>query len=178
MSVDFPAPFSPSRACTSPRRRSKSTLSFATSAPKRFVTPFSSRAGEEADWLRALLHLSRDVRELPRRDLGLLGVDLVGVLGADVVGLAVAHAVGLHVEHRVLAAPERVVLDVGDRLEHRLVDLLERRGHHLRAEIRLVGVDADALDVLLLGRVERAEPALAGDLEDDLRALADLVQRE
>ena len=29
MSVDLPAPFSPSRACTSPRRRSKSTLSFA-----------------------------------------------------------------------------------------------------------------------------------------------------
>ena len=44
MSVDFPAPFSPSRACTSPRRRSKSTLSFAVSAPKRLVTPFSSRA--------------------------------------------------------------------------------------------------------------------------------------
>ena len=44
MSVDFPAPFSPSRACTSPRRTSRSTLSFAVSAPKRLVTPFSSRA--------------------------------------------------------------------------------------------------------------------------------------
>ena len=44
MSVDLPAPFSPSRACTSPRRRSKSTLSFAVRAPKRLVTPFSSRA--------------------------------------------------------------------------------------------------------------------------------------
>ena len=31
---------------------------------------------------------------------------------------------------------------------------------------------------LLLGRVERAEAALAGDLEDDLRALRDLVERE
>ena len=33
-------------------------------------------------------------------------------------------------------------------------------------------------DALLLGRVERAEAALAGDLEDDLRALRDLVERE
>src|SRR5688572_14037923 len=44
MSVDFPAPFSPRRACTSPRRTSRSMRSFATSAPKRLVTPFSSRA--------------------------------------------------------------------------------------------------------------------------------------
>ena len=42
----------------------------------------------------------------------------------------------------------------------------------MRAEVALVGVDADALDALLLGRVERAEAALAGDLEDDLGALA------
>ena len=46
------------------------------------------------------------------------------------------------------------------------------------AEVALVGVDADALHALLLGRVERAEAALAGDLEDDLRALRDLVERE
>ncbi len=55
MSVDFPAPFSPSRACTSPRRRSKSTLSFAVRAPKRLVTPFSSRASGVVCAARAYL---------------------------------------------------------------------------------------------------------------------------
>jgi len=44
------------------------------------------------------------------------------------------------------------------------------------AQVALVGVDADAQQALLLGRVERAETALAGDLEDDLRALCDVVE--
>src|SRR5581483_10119190 len=43
ISVDFPAPFSPSRAWTSPARRSKSTWSSATMPGKRFVMPRSSR---------------------------------------------------------------------------------------------------------------------------------------
>ena len=46
------------------------------------------------------------------------------------------------------------------------------------AQVALVGVDADPLHALLLGRVERAEAALAGDGEHDLRALGDLVERE
>ena len=46
------------------------------------------------------------------------------------------------------------------------------------AEVGLVGVDADALLALLLGRVQRAEAALAGDLEHDARALRDLVERD
>src|SRR3954454_4416665 len=45
ISVDLPAPFSPSSACTSPRRRSKSTASFARTPGKRFVMPRSSRTG-------------------------------------------------------------------------------------------------------------------------------------
>ena len=44
MSVDLPAPFSPSSAWTSPGLRSKSTPSLATIDPKRFVIPRSSRA--------------------------------------------------------------------------------------------------------------------------------------
>ena len=46
------------------------------------------------------------------------------------------------------------------------------------SEVGLVGVDADALHALLLGRVERAETAAAGDREDDLRALADVLEAE
>ena len=44
MSVDLPAPFSPSSVWTSPRLRSKSIASLATIDPKRFVIPRSSRA--------------------------------------------------------------------------------------------------------------------------------------
>ena len=58
------------------------------------------------------------------------------------------------------------------------VDLLQRARQDARAEVGLVGVDADAPDVLLLRRVEGAEAAAAGDLEDDVGALGDLVQRD
>ncbi len=63
-----------------------------------------------------------------------------------------------------------------DRLVDALVDLLDRARQHLRAEVQLVAVDADPPDVGLLGRVEDAEAAAAGDLEHDLRALGDLLQ--
>src|SRR5579871_2952548 len=43
-SVDFPAPFSPSSACTSPSAASKSTPSFATTPGNRFVMFRSSTA--------------------------------------------------------------------------------------------------------------------------------------
>src|SRR3954465_9362832 len=44
-SVVFPAPFSPSSACTSPAAASKSTRSLATPPGKRFVIPSSLTAG-------------------------------------------------------------------------------------------------------------------------------------
>src|SRR5436309_2036087 len=43
-SVDLPAPFSPSSACTSPSAASKSTPSLATTPGNRFVIPRSSTA--------------------------------------------------------------------------------------------------------------------------------------
>src|SRR5437867_7427036 len=43
-SVDLPAPFSPSSACTSPSAASKSTPSFATTPGNRFVIPRSLTA--------------------------------------------------------------------------------------------------------------------------------------
>src|SRR5919202_5405366 len=45
-SVLFPAPFSPSSACTSPAAASKSTRSFARTPGKRFVIPRIETAGE------------------------------------------------------------------------------------------------------------------------------------
>ena len=44
-SVLFPAPFSPSSACTSPTATSRSTSSFATTPGKRFVIPRIATAG-------------------------------------------------------------------------------------------------------------------------------------
>ena len=45
ISVDFPAPFSPTSAWISPRPRSSETSWFATTAPKRRVMPRSETAG-------------------------------------------------------------------------------------------------------------------------------------
>src|SRR4051794_39543804 len=45
MRVDLPAPLSPTSATTSPAWTSKSTSVRASTAPNRFVTPFSSRSG-------------------------------------------------------------------------------------------------------------------------------------
>jgi hypothetical protein len=44
-SVDLPAPFSPTSACTSPRRRAKSTPSSAVAPAKRFTIPAMRRIG-------------------------------------------------------------------------------------------------------------------------------------
>src|SRR3954447_21883962 len=160
MSVDFPAPFSPRSAWISPRRSSKSIASFATSEPNRLVIPRSSRAGTSPAIGRRLLDGVGDVGQLAGGDLVLDPVHLGLVLRADGGDLADPGAVVLDLERRVRAARERAALDVLDRVEHGDVDLLDRRGQHLIADVGLIGVDADALDALLLGRVEHAEAAL------------------
>src|SRR3954470_7023087 len=177
MSVDLPAPFSPRRAWTSPGRRSKSTPSLATMRPKRFVMPRSSSAASIRSLGRALAH------RVGRRDVAALDLihdrlDLVGVLLPRRADLADPDAVVVQVGDHVGAALVAVVLDGLDRVEDRDVDLLQRARDDLRAEVGLVGVDADRLYALLLGRVDRAETARAGHLEDDLRALGDLIERD
>src|SRR6266702_330615 len=118
ISVDLPAPFSPSSACTSPRRRSKSTPSFATTAPNLFVMPRSSSASCSSGCvgvtsagrpdprsdlvsrppasrnrsLRSLFHCVGDVGDLARLDVGCDLVELGGVLLARRVQLAEADA--------------------------------------------------------------------------------------
>src|SRR4051812_5753437 len=177
MSVDLPAPFSPRRAWTSPARRSKSTPSLATMRPKRFVMPRSSSAASIRSLGAALPHRVGRC-DLAALDLVLDRLDLVGVLLARRADLADADAVVVEVRDGVRPALVRIVLDRLDRVEDRHVDLLQRARDDLRAEVGLVGVDADRLHALLLRRVDRAEAAGARDLEDDLRALGDLVERD
>src|SRR5690349_7554642 len=185
MSVDLPAPFSPSSACTSPWRSSRSTRSFATSEPKRLVMPRSSSAsgalelrvvpaGCVSPVKRALLD------HAGRNDLSGLDQCLHDCqLGEDRLRHAARRrgdvdAALLEAEDAVLAAVVLARLEVADRQVDGLVDLLDGRGEDLRADGLLVVVDADAPDLLLAGRVERAEAAAAGDLEHDVRARGDL----
>src|SRR5690242_12880238 len=108
MSVDLPAPFSPSSACTSPRRSVRSMWSLAVTPPKRLTMPRSSSASSAASvsWRVVMppflvaLGLVR-WRDLAGGDLLLDLLDLGRVLLADLAELADADAAVLHVEHLV-----------------------------------------------------------------------------
>src|SRR6266545_5447687 len=122
ISVDLPAPFSPRRACTSPRRRSKSMWSLARTPGNCFVIPRSSRtgasstrrltnrAGLEARPVASLCRVLPDARrrlELAGDDLLLQRVDLrhPGLLQLCLLAeLAEPDTAVLQVEDQVLAA--------------------------------------------------------------------------
>src|SRR4051794_8909604 len=196
ISVDLPAPFSPRSACTSPSSRSRSMWSFATMPGKRLVMPRSSRTGgwatdsknsgagrrRPAPRIRAaLLDRLRDALDETLLQQLVLRRDRVADRRRHLrAPLAVADAVRLRVEDRVVAAAERRarLRARADRLVDGHVHLLLRARQDVRAEVALVGVDADAHDVLLLRGIEGAEPATARDLEDHARAVRDLVQRQ
>ena len=76
------------------------------------------------------------------------------------------------------AALELAGLGLLDRVVDADVDPLDRAREDVLRERELVDVDADAPHAGLSGRVQDAEAAAAGDLELDLRALADLVLRD
>src|SRR4051794_12560775 len=165
---------------------------------KRLVMPRSSRTGTPSGPLTPSIlgrcagaGLSTRPRILRLRDfrrrLDLAGDDLLGDLGDRRL---------LRGRHRAIAAAElserdpavleavdgvTAALVLGglrslDREVHGLVDLLPRARQHLRAEEALVVVDADAAHTLRLGRLDRAQTAAAGDLEDHARTLADLAE--
>src|SRR5436305_2103495 len=137
ISVDLPAPFSPSRACTSPRRRSKLTASLARTPGKRFVMPRSSRTGGSesttvegdsrendggrARWPALRTAMSRVLLDLHRRldlagdDLRAKRVDLLHEGRRNAAGHpAEADALVLQVEVQVAAALELPALGALD----------------------------------------------------------------
>src|SRR3954453_13858168 len=173
ISVDLPAPFSPSSACTSPARTSRSIRSFAVKSPKRFVMPRSSstvvpglRGVPTGTSLNALQSPRRSSLQFSR-DLDRSSLDLVGlrvrlideILRHVLRDGAERHAVLGEAVRVVGAALERAVLRRLDGEEDGGLDALHGRGEHLRADRRLVGVDADAPDLLITRRLEGAETA-------------------
>src|SRR6478609_5908464 len=111
ISVDLPAPFSPSSAWTSPLRRSKFTLSLASTPGNRFVIPRSSRRGASAIARAILSGGTQAARQLLCRR-----ASTHGDVGRD-PGIEVPYPdrTARGAEHNVLAAS----VDAGDRIpEH------------------------------------------------------------
>src|SRR5512134_1647638 len=196
MSVDFPAPFSPISACTSPGRRSMLTSSLATT-PGNFFVMWSSttRGGAERpasscsvavvgttrslDVLRTLRNhdvAAEDLLRVPIDDVDNLGGERLGVR------LGVPHALIGQAED--LEAGDEVTLSgLLDRVVHGGVDALEHRGEDQRLLLRsgrqvLVGVDADRELVGLYRGPEQAGPRQSGGVVDDLRALVVHLRRQ
>ena len=88
------------------------------------------------------------------------------------------NALLIETEDRVAATLEGAVLSRFGRQEDRGVDALQGARQDVRAEKRLISIDADAPDLLLLRRQECTEAAATSDLEDGLRACRDLVEGE
>ena len=166
ISVDLPAPFSPTTACTSPGRTTRSTSRLATTPGNRLPMPCEHHdgLGHAVSSCCGSGRRGPDPARAGSGPVGCYGVvgtvispdDDLGLelveLGLDVVDRAargrVADALGLEVEgggrRDVLALVELL-----QGLEHRDVDALEHRGEDDRLQGRvadrlvLVGVDAD-----------------------------------
>src|SRR5581483_5131047 len=140
--VDFPAPFSPRRACTSPTAASKSTPSFATTPGNRFVIPRIATAEDGgAPWapLPSISSVLGSAKLLAGRtpDHALHEpvhpVEAVRAAGEDPHLLALRHAqLALLVVERACELVVRPVLD----LLHLLGDRGLRLRRHVRAERR------------------------------------------
>src|SRR5215216_7419249 len=127
-------------------------------------------------WLR---NLCGDVRDLPADDVGANLIDLRDFRLRDLrADLPDADTVLLQAEDDVSAALELSVDDAFDREVNRSVHSLHRAREDVRAEERLVGVNADAPNAVLLRRIECSQTTAARDLEDHAGALLDLVQRD
>src|SRR6185503_16527395 len=197
ISVDLPAPFSPSSACTSPRRTSRDTSSLATTPGNSLRIPRISRTSSSLTEVDAIARRregeigspSRRARQClladRRRRLELAGDDL---------RLVLVHGVDPRLRHRraALADPDTVVLPVQEdvrptrevpleRILDRVLDtdirLLESAREDVLRDAVLVGVDADPPLAERRCLLQRAVTAEAGDLEDHLGPLPDQVLR-
>src|SRR2546423_665125 len=196
MSVDLPAPFSPSSAWTSPRRTSNETSSFATTPGNSLRMPRISRTTSST--MRSVIGRRRRGRAIQRPpsrkpflldhrgdlelavdDLRLVAVHQLDPRRLDLrARLTDADAVVLQVEDDVLASFERALRGGQDGVVDADVRLLQRAGEDPLGDAVFVRVDADAPLAEFRGLLECSIAAGAGDLEDHLYARADLVLRE
>src|SRR4029453_4232577 len=199
ISVDLPAPFSPSSACTSPRRTSNETSSLATtpgnslripcisrrraSATRSHPTKKKEEGGPEARPLcsAVLVKHCRNL-ELVMDDLRLEllhQLDPRRMLLRDLRGdLSNAHPVVLEVEDEVLPALEVALRRGHDGVVDPCVGLLDPAREDPLRDLVLVGIHPDAPLAELRGLLESTVAAKTGDLEDHLCARADLVLRQ
>src|SRR5437773_2123053 len=73
ISVDLPAPLSPTSATTSPALTSKSTSVRASTAPNRLVTPLTSRRGRSGAAVAEAVVIARVLLDSVLRASGLVG---------------------------------------------------------------------------------------------------------
>src|SRR5689334_15862233 len=194
MIVLFPAPFSPSRQCTSPGSTTRSIPSFATSDPKRLVIPRSSsftatsepggaggrqpgRAGPASLRLRGRrdLDLARDDVLLDRVELAL---EVRGHLAVELVERRQAGPVVLQGAD-VAAGREGAGGRTGDVGVHGLGEILHHAAEEQRAlrrhALAAVGVDPQHADLAVRrqGRLPRTFAGTACHREQDVGALLD-----
>src|ERR671918_721986 len=150
MSVDLPAPFGPTRQCTSPGLTSKSTPARARTPGYSFTRPRTSRT-----WLVIA----------PHRPTGPAVVVAGGGVDLDVLGLGVGDAVDVGTQglDRIDAHPHevgRVVVEVQPEVEHPLPQL-GRVG-----EVAGIAVGVPALHDAVLD--DELHPHLAGALDQGM----------
>src|SRR5690348_9420630 len=125
---------------------------------------------------RALCDRGRD-RDLPGDDLGPdvleLGLERAGHGRADRAEADTAVPEG---EAGRATGLERPAGELLDRVEHGYVQPLHRARQYVPAQMGLVDIDSNPPDSALACRLQRPEPAGAGDLEHHTRSLRDLAQ--
>src|SRR5918996_10386 len=131
MSVDLPAPFSPTMPWIVPRGICRSTFLLAWTGPKRLSMPLSSTAGSAFAADDLLLRLLEPGLHLRSDEVAVVPIQRV----ADAV----------FGEAQVLRTGRQVALHgVLEGIVHRDVDPLEHRGQHAaRMQVVLVAVDPD-----------------------------------
>src|SRR5215470_10841715 len=202
ISVDLPAPFSPTMPWIEPRPMVTETARLACTAPKRLSMPISSTAGAadaaaagatpaaavpmEDDMpcrLRAVV-VFRVVVDLDRAgdDVLLRLFDLGLHIGRDqrlvVVVERPAHTLFLEAEHLQPGLPGAVLRGL-EGVVGGEVDALHHRGQHRAGmDVVLVAVDADGELAGVLGRLIDAHACAAGRRIDDIGAAIELALRE
>src|SRR6185369_1192858 len=181
ISVDLPAPFSPTRPWTVPARTISERSRLAWTSPNRLSMPRSSMTGAAIGMPGSLRHVVGDL-DLAGHDVGARLPEAALHLRRDQAAVVLVQRVSdaalgdTEIAHAGLPRP---VLRGLEGLEDGEVDALDHRGQNRAGlNVVLVGVDADGEPPLVLGGLEHAEPGGPGGGVDDVGAAIELAPRE